>query len=991
MLNVQSAGGLNISNYIGAAFLSLFLIACGGGGGGGDDGGGGGTTQYTLTVTVSGSGSVASDDSGIDCGSDCSQAYNSGIMVALTATPAAGYSFSGWSGACTGTSTCQVTMSQNQAVTATFTQDTQPVDYTLTVNNSGGGTVTSQPTGIDCGSDCTESYAENTDVTLTAVANSGFSFSGWSGACSGTSTCQVSMTQNQQVTATFTEDAQPGEFTLVVTNNGGGAVTSDPAGIDCGSDCSQNYMENTDVTLTATADSGYTFTGWSGDCSGTSTCQLSMSENRAATATFTEDTPTEYTLTITKSSGGSVTSQPAGIDCGNDCTEVYATNTSVTLTATPDQGYTFSGWGGDDCTGQSTCALTMNADKAVTATFATSAGALSIADMGMHEVDHGTVFQYQPQINGEFSICRKDMGHDDVKVDSETGAISWDTSGLTFGRGFHIRIKCSSYTESVYAAMVVHVDYSGTSRLRVAGEDGVSEYIRVAGRAMTGGDTIVFPDGVYPVSVSGDATYENAFKRNAPTPGTATQLSTLIARNPGQVVISGTANGNIGKQKNAFEFGDISNVAMVGFQIENVQRSSVTSQGSVNKVLIEFVGAAGAGTNLRSCSNFSEAASGECSNAGMRLNDGNPLFQNSYDWGHNRYGIMTNRTSGSITRRSFVRLDEHKGDQPYGGFSNYCDSAHLSQDNTVFDSLAIAAPHYKNYAGLEAYPATGCENDDATLKTEGLLAVNNDLSLSLMDQKAGPVHVWDYIVSYDSKGTCTPQTGYCGNLLLQADKETHVFNSFFGQAVSFDSSNTRAAFDTNDVVLDAATVAKKDVEGDADVGDMPEYLPESLLYFRGRSDTFYGDTNYDQLTNVRRWPIGGEDIIAAKMRSYDNPNALKVGGGTVHIDGNRGAVAEGESMSEYFWGYINQHIPPLVVRVKDKGASKRVAWEHLSGSRRDAVTGWKVVCATSGNSVLATLAKEELTYNHTGSCSGYAVIAVYADGESGIAYTETAE
>ncbi|TQV87083.1 InlB B-repeat-containing protein [Aliikangiella coralliicola] len=942
-------------------------------------------SQYSLNVTATTGGSVVSNPAGINCGNDCSETYLENTQVTLTATPINGYEFIGWSGNCSGTTTCQLTMSQSRQAVATFSE-IPPAQYNLSVTTTTGGTVSSTPEGINCGSDCAQNYEESTSVTLTATAESGYEFSGWSGDCSGTAACQLSMTQNRQATATFTEIPIQ-EHTLTITAGNGGTVTSQPAGIDCGSDCSQNYEENTSVTLTATAESGYEFSGWSGDCSGTAACQLSMTQNRQATATFTEIVPQEYTLSISTNTGGTVTSQPNGVDCGSDCSENYQENTSVTLTATPAQGYEFNGWTGDGCSGKDPCALTMNSDKMVTATFSASSGALSIADMGLHEVDHGDVFQYQPQISGNVTICRKDMGHDDVKVDSETGAITWDTNGLTFGRGFHIRIKCSNYTESVYASMVVHIDMSGSSQLLVAGENGVSPYIGVAGKAMTSGDTIVFPDGVYPVSVAGDKTYENAFKRSAPTSGSANQFSTLIARSPGGAVISGTANQNIGKQKNAFELDNIAYVALVGFQIENVQRSSVTSIGTINRLLLDFVGAAGAGTWGFPCSNFEEADAGQCSNAGMRLNDGNPVFQNSYDWGHNRYGIMTHGTSGSITRRSFVRLDEHKGDQPYGGFSNYCDSAHLSQDNTVFDSLAIAAPHYKNYAGLEAYPATGCEYDDATLKTEGLLAVNNDLSLSLMDQKAGPVHVWDHIVSYDSVGTCTPQTGYCANLLLQADKETHVFNSFFGLAESF--NQTRDAFDGNDVVLDPASVAKKDVEGESDVGDMPEYLPESLLYFRGRSDTFYGDSNYDQLTNVRRWPIGGEDIIAAKMRSYDNPEALKVGGGTIHISGNRGATANGESMSEYFWGYINPNIPPLVVRVKDKGQVNRVAWEHLSGSRRDAVTGWKVICVSSGNTLLATLGKTELVYNHSGSCSGYAVKALYADGESGIAYTES--
>ena len=71
----------------------------------------------------------------------------------------------------------------------------------------------------------------------------------------------------------------------------------------------------------------------------------------------------------------------------------------------------------------------------------------------------------------------------------------------------------------------------------MAGQGGVSPYIGIAGRSMTSGDTIVFPDGIYPVSVSKNESYENAFKTNAPTSGTAEQFSTLIAESPGGVVM----------------------------------------------------------------------------------------------------------------------------------------------------------------------------------------------------------------------------------------------------------------------------------------------------------------------------------------------------------------------------------------------------------------------------------------------------------------------
>ena len=73
----------------------------------------------------------------------------------------------------------------------------------VTRSGSGSGTVASSPTGINCGSSCTANFASGTSVTLSAAAASGSTFAGWSGACSGTSTCALSMTAARNVTATF--------------------------------------------------------------------------------------------------------------------------------------------------------------------------------------------------------------------------------------------------------------------------------------------------------------------------------------------------------------------------------------------------------------------------------------------------------------------------------------------------------------------------------------------------------------------------------------------------------------------------------------------------------------------------------------------------------------------------------------------------------------------------------------------------------------------
>ena len=167
--------------------------------------GGNGGTTYALGVTRAGTGSGTVAGGGISCGTTCGATYASGASVTLTATAAAGSTFTGWSGACSGTSaTCTVAMTANQAVTATFTAQTTTYALTVTRSGTGSGTVTSNPAGLSCGSTCSANYASGTSVTLSAAAASGSTFGGWSGACTGTGSCVVTMTAARSVTASFT-------------------------------------------------------------------------------------------------------------------------------------------------------------------------------------------------------------------------------------------------------------------------------------------------------------------------------------------------------------------------------------------------------------------------------------------------------------------------------------------------------------------------------------------------------------------------------------------------------------------------------------------------------------------------------------------------------------------------------------------------------------------------------------------------------------------
>ena len=325
-------------------------------------------TTPTLAVTTIGQGTVTSSPAGINCGSVCSHAYPAGTAVILTAQPATGWTFTGWSGACTGTSTtCAVTLTTTTAATAQFTQ-TNPGNFALGVVVSGAGTVTSAPPGINCGTTCSASFAANTVVTLTATAGGGSTFAGWSGACAPmglSTTCAVTMAQAQSVGASF---ASAGQFVLTVTGGTGGIVSTTPAAIDCGTRCIAGFAAGTTVSVIARPDPGYQFTGWTGACSGTATCVLTMNANASVQATFAPLPAGQFALTVHTYGIGTVVSSPGGISCGPSCSAGYPGGTVVTLNAVPGTGFQFGGWSGA-CSGMGACVVTMDFVQFVDATF----------------------------------------------------------------------------------------------------------------------------------------------------------------------------------------------------------------------------------------------------------------------------------------------------------------------------------------------------------------------------------------------------------------------------------------------------------------------------------------------------------------------------------------------------------------------------------------------------------------------------------------------
>ena len=285
--------------------------------------------EYTLTIDVNGSGSVNKDPN--------KATYHYGEDVNLTAIPATGWQFSSWSGDLSGSANPKtITMNGHKTVTATFTQ----IEYTLTIDVNGSGSVNKNP------NKATYHYGE--DVNLTAIPATGWQFSSWSGDLSGSANPKtITMNGHKTVTATFTQI----EYTLTIDVNGSGSVNKDPN--------KATYHYGEDVNLTAIPATGWQFSSWSGDLSGSANPKtITMNGHKTVTATFTQ---IEYTLTIDVNGSGSVNKNP------NKATYHYGED--VNLTAIPATGWQFSSWSGDLSGSANPKTITMNGHKTVTATF----------------------------------------------------------------------------------------------------------------------------------------------------------------------------------------------------------------------------------------------------------------------------------------------------------------------------------------------------------------------------------------------------------------------------------------------------------------------------------------------------------------------------------------------------------------------------------------------------------------------------------------------
>lgn len=323
-------------------------------------------SHYTVTTSaVDGAGqpapgsqvqtSAPADDAG----------YLFGEQVTLTAVAAPGWTFQGWSGSASGNTTpTTITVDGNETVTATFAQ----AHYTVIANAVDGAGQPAPGSQVQLSAPADDAgYLFGEQVTVTAVAASGWRFVGWSGSASGSDvTTTITVDGNETVTATFARN-----FFTVTTQ----AV--DSQGQPAGASTVQlsapangaGYTFGETVTLTAVAAPGWSFQGWSGSASGSTTpTTITVDGNETVIATFAQ---AHYTVNVTvvDESGTAVNAATVAITPPASAAG-YVHGEEVTITLTPLDDWIFGSWSGDISSDSNPLTFTVTGNTTLEATFA---------------------------------------------------------------------------------------------------------------------------------------------------------------------------------------------------------------------------------------------------------------------------------------------------------------------------------------------------------------------------------------------------------------------------------------------------------------------------------------------------------------------------------------------------------------------------------------------------------------------------------------------
>lgn len=671
----------------------------------------------------------------------------------------------------------------------------------------------------------------------------------------------------------------------------------------------------------------------------------------------------------------------------------------------------------------------------------------------------GTDYSFTPSLSNSGSAgtvnWTKAFGPDDVKVNPATGAVTWPVSASLPSESFHIGLKATNGDGQAIESWIVHV---GVPKVVYVGPNETDKTLSAAfAKYSTAGITFVVRNGTYSGESNAIARISNG-SHQYPAQGTASKISTVMAEDPGSVILTNGAVVDI----NGIN-GPVGYIAVKGFFVKDGYIGVTGYNSSVCTY------SAGCRPHHIKLIMNGVQSSGDIPFNAFRGDD--ILLENNYAFGGGRYKFASYQANRVVFRRNVARYDRSDSEEPgepKGTYSIYTTMLAAVSNNLALDGDQSEFVTMGQHAGEYTCPTT---SGSTRVTFDRNMQLNSEMLYGNIDNQSGPcdAEIKD-VVSWDVRpanshvmtragswfdhvtmGKITPVeytdqlfNGWPSNLargmtnsvvhnisngglfygftkqsgvtlidrvvdrygvdyvnITNSPGTVNVNGSTIGTTFSYSplysSTNTSGGLRYLTRIEPNSNLSGKAKDG----GD----LGATVMTFKGKSGTFYGETGYNSETNVPMWPFPFEDVIKSKMAAYSFTGTTYSGdeysrttAGTGTINGTRGFAASNQTLTHYVWNYLGNTVPPFNVTAVAGTGQVTLKWDPPAAKAKAALTGFKVYNFNTSTKALSnprTVAAGTYSYTVTGltnaSAASFVVTAVdSASGESSYSYAVSA-
>ena len=681
-----------------------------------------------------------------------------------------------------------------------------------------------------------------------------------------------------------------------------------------------------------------------------------------------------------------------------------------------------------------------------------------IADIPDDLIDHRSganldltpVIENETELDGEL-FWSKDYGPDDIFVNPQTGRVTWDIKNTMPSESFHVGLIASSLNAHVPVSFIVH---AGVEEVITMGEGGDYSTFKAALKNLQSGGTLVVLDGTY----SGDDNLIGLTPGGNvqhPPSGSVQAFTNIMAKDPGKAIlkdgayvylrgdwprsyitfkglhvqdngmavvgygegsaeddrrhhhikfIRNCAEGNDSASPfNAFRSDYIlfeNNCAMGGgrykftsYQAENILWRRNVARYDRGPVHNEPKGTYSVYTTMNAQLSNNIAVDGD-----------NPDFvmQGSVA------GEFTTPTTSGPTRAKFNRniqlnsafLFGNMDEQISNGSGGDSDVQHtdvvswdvkpgfnyvMSWGSSWLNHMTMGEIEPRDFADQFFF---GYHNNTRGITNSILHNFSNgDMFYSL--QKADDHFTIDRLVEKYGADTLNI-TGFDGELIAYDSDVSNITS--INPIYSHENPNGALRYITR--IEESSSLSGMATDGQ-DMG-------ATVMTFLGNSGTFYGEEGFDTETNIPMWPFPSQTLFKEKFaqytytgNTYTGSDHNRVISGTGTIIGERGFAVEGQTLTNYIWGYLGNTVPPFNLSAVPGVNSVKLMWSASAANEQSTLTHYKIYQLLADEKILkaevaATTRAYTLADLPSATAASFAVTAVRNDGqESGYAYALT--